>query len=107
MKDAKDKERLDKVLSNNGFGSRKMVRHLIRSGAVSVNGKTELLPDAHVSVTLDKITVDGEEQRGGSYGGPESSARRKPQRGDGSYWFSGSGILRVNGVADGAVIVFR
>ena len=63
MKEAKDKERLDKVLSNNGFGSRKTVRHLIRSGAVSVNGRTELLPDAHVSVTLDRITVDGEEQR--------------------------------------------
>ena len=63
MKEEKDKERLDKVLSNNGFGSRKSVRHLIRSGAVSVNGKIELLPDAHVSVTLDKITVDGEEQR--------------------------------------------
>ncbi|MCR5622373.1 MAG: rRNA pseudouridine synthase [Treponema sp.] len=62
MKEEKDKERLDKVLSNNGFGPRKSVRRLIRSGAVSVNGKTELLPDAHVNVALDKICVDGEEQ---------------------------------------------
>ncbi len=63
MKEEKDKERLDKVLSNNGFGSRKSVRSLIRSGAVSVNGETVRLPDAHVSVSLDKICVDGEEQR--------------------------------------------
>ena len=63
MKEEKDKERLDKVLSNNGFGSRKSVRSLIRSGAVSVNGQTVLLPDAHVSVTLDRICVNGEEQR--------------------------------------------
>ncbi len=63
MKDEKEKERLDKVLSNNGFGPRKSVRKLIRSGAVSVNGRTELLPDAHVNVSLDKICVDGQEQR--------------------------------------------
>ena len=63
MKEEKDKERLDKVLSNNGFGSRKSVRSLIRSGAVSVNGEVVTLPDAHVSVTLDRICVNGEEQR--------------------------------------------
>jgi 16S rRNA pseudouridine516 synthase len=62
MKEEKDKERLDKILSNNGFGSRKTVRRLIRDGAVSVNGETVLLPDAHVSVTLDRICVNGEEQ---------------------------------------------
>lgn len=63
MKEERDKERLDKVLSNNGFGSRKIVRRLIRSGAVSVNGEAVLIPDVHVSVTRDKICVDGEEQR--------------------------------------------
>ncbi|MBQ9539097.1 MAG: rRNA pseudouridine synthase [Treponema sp.] len=63
MKDDNEKERLDKVLSNNGFGSRKSVRRLIRDGAVSVNGKIVNLPDAHVNITLDRICVDGEEQQ--------------------------------------------
>lgn len=53
------------------------------------------------------LTLDGELQRGGTYGGPDSTARHKPQRGDGTYWFSGSGRLCVGGVSDGTTILFR
>ena len=53
------------------------------------------------------LTLDGEEQRGGTYGGPDSAARHKPKRGDGTYWFSGSGRLRVGGVSDGTTIFLR
>jgi len=57
----KTSERLDKVLSNNGFGTRKDTRKLIRSGAVTVNGETERVPDVHVNIAVDKICVEGDE----------------------------------------------
>jgi 16S rRNA pseudouridine516 synthase len=37
--------RLDKLLSNMGFGSRKEVRQLQKKGAVRVNGETEKSPE--------------------------------------------------------------
>jgi 16S rRNA pseudouridine516 synthase len=60
MKQAKDIERLDKVLANNGFGTRKDVRRLVRSGAVTVNGEVQLDFDSHVNIQCDVIAVDGE-----------------------------------------------
>lgn len=52
--------RLDKFLSNSGLGSRKEIKALIKSGAVSVNGN----PPKDSSVQLDElndiITVNGE-----------------------------------------------
>lgn len=60
MNQAKDIERLDKVLANNGFGTRKEVRRLIRGGAVTVNGELQTDFDAHVRLLCDEIAVDGE-----------------------------------------------
>src|SRR5574344_387026 len=60
MKLVKDSERLDKVLSNNGFGTRKEVRHFIRSKVVTVNGQTVIDPDAQVLVDTDVIAINGE-----------------------------------------------
>ena len=72
---------------------------------LSGNGQVEL---AHgVCQECGTLTLDGEPQRGGTYGGPESAASRKPQRGDGMYWFSGSGRLRVGGVSDGTAVIVR
>ncbi len=54
------KERLDKVLANNGVGTRKTVRPLITRGRVCVNGETVRSPDAKVDASCDSISVDGE-----------------------------------------------
>ncbi len=53
-------ERLDKILANHGFGTRKEVRRLVRSGAVRVNGKPVLMESDHVDMEKDLIEVDGE-----------------------------------------------
>lgn len=60
MKSVKEKERLDKVLVNNGFGSRKEVRHFIRSKIVCVNGELVTDPDAPVSLEKDEISINGQ-----------------------------------------------
>lgn len=54
------KVRLDKLLSNNGFGSRKEVRHFIRSKIVSVNGQICSEADADVFPDTDKIAINGQ-----------------------------------------------
>ncbi|MDQ0413062.1 pseudouridine synthase [Mesobacillus stamsii] len=53
--------RIDKVLSNLGYGSRKEVKKLLKDGAVIVNG--EFIKDAkqHVNPKKDLITFNGEE----------------------------------------------
>ena len=53
------KERLDKILSNNGMGTRKTVRPLVWRGHVSVNGQVATNPDQKVDVETDVIEVDG------------------------------------------------
>lgn len=53
-------DRLDKILSNHGFGTRKEVRRIVRSGAVTVNGKVAKLESDHVDMEKDRIEVDGE-----------------------------------------------
>ena len=52
--------RLDKLLSNMGYGSRKEVRQLLKKGAVRVN--TETVKDAtlHIDIDKDEVTILGE-----------------------------------------------
>lgn len=57
----KKKERLDKVLSNMGYGSRKDVKKIIKEGRVTVNDKIIIKNDFKVDPNNDKIKLDGEE----------------------------------------------
>ena len=52
--------RIDKLLSNSGFGSRKVVKILLKSKAVEVNGETVRDPKFHVDEKIDEISVAGE-----------------------------------------------
>lgn len=60
MAEGKKTERLDKILSTHGFGSRKDVHSLLAQKRVSVNGEMTRSGDMHVSLESDKIAVDGE-----------------------------------------------
>lgn len=53
--------RIDKFLSNMGFGSRKEVKILLKSKAVEVNGEIVRDPKVHVNESADQVSVDGEE----------------------------------------------
>ena len=55
------KERLDKLLAHEGFGSRKDIRKLLRNCEVLVNGKQTFDPGMQIDAEADTITVDGEE----------------------------------------------
>ena len=55
------KERIDKILSHNGFGSRKYIKKLLRTCEVLVNGKRIYDPGFQFSKERDTITIDGEE----------------------------------------------
>ncbi|WP_404467225.1 pseudouridine synthase [Planococcus rifietoensis] len=52
--------RIDKLLSNSGFGSRKEVKILLKSKAVEVNGETVRDPKFHVDEKADEVSVTGE-----------------------------------------------
>ena len=52
-------ERLDKILSHQGLGSRKDVKKFLRSGAVTVNGKAVYDPSAHIDLSKDSLCIDG------------------------------------------------
>ncbi|MEZ0479811.1 pseudouridine synthase [Planococcus sp. SSTMD024] len=52
--------RIDKLLSNSGFGSRKEVKILLKSKAVEVNGETVRDPKFHVDEKTDDVSVAGE-----------------------------------------------
>lgn len=54
-------ERLDKVLANSGFGTRKDVKRLIRSGLVKVNGTNVNSVDQKIDLNCDKICVNGKD----------------------------------------------
>lgn len=54
------KMRLDKFLSNNGFGTRKEVKDLIKKGYVSVNDNDKIKFDQSINPTVDIIKVDDE-----------------------------------------------
>ena len=53
--------RIDKLLANMGFGSRKEVKKLLKDGAVRVNGIVLKDSNKHVDPEKDNITVYGEE----------------------------------------------
>lgn len=55
------KERIDKILSHNGFGSRKDIKKLLRTCEVLVNGNRIYDPGYQFSKERDIITIDGEE----------------------------------------------
>ncbi|MFS0574815.1 pseudouridine synthase [Sporosarcina sp. 179-K 3D1 HS] len=52
--------RLDKLLSNMGYGSRKEVRQLLKSGSIRVNGKTVKDAALHVDPYGEEVFVLGE-----------------------------------------------
>lgn len=58
---ANDCERIDKILSHHGFGSRKDVKKLMRGGFVVVNGKAAFDPGMQIRIGSDTVLVDGVE----------------------------------------------
>ncbi len=56
-------ERIDKILSHHGFGSRKDVKKLLRDERVTVNGKFVYDPGFQIDISKDEVTVDGEKIR--------------------------------------------
>lgn len=54
------KQRLDKILSHMGVGSRSDIRKQAKQGQITVNGKVEKDSGAHVDPYLDLIEVAGE-----------------------------------------------
>lgn len=56
-------QRLDKVLSNFGFGTRKEIRQLVKMGAVTVDGKPVKDSGIHVDPAASAIEVNGERLR--------------------------------------------
>lgn len=55
------KERLDKVLANMGYGTRKEVKAIVKSGEVKVNGK--FADDSGMHVDLEKDEIDVYDER--------------------------------------------
>ena len=53
------RERLDKILSNMGYGSRKDVKKIIKSGRVKVNGEIFKKNDVKINPYEDIIIIDG------------------------------------------------
>lgn len=49
--------RLDKLVSNCGFGSRKEVKYLMKQGLVTVDGQIVTKPETHVDPTVCKVCV--------------------------------------------------
>jgi 16S rRNA pseudouridine516 synthase len=54
-------ERLDKMLAHEGFGTRKDVKKLIRTGVVTVNGTVCKATDLHINEETDTICVNKDE----------------------------------------------
>jgi 16S rRNA pseudouridine516 synthase len=54
------KERIDKLLSHQGFGSRKDIKRLLRSAEVLLNGRRIYDPSLGVDPDCDELSVDGE-----------------------------------------------
>lgn len=52
-------ERLDKMLSRGGFGTRKDVKKLCHRGSVVLNGKIETDPSAKIDISIDTVEIDG------------------------------------------------
>ena len=56
-------ERLDKILAHMGFGTRREVKQLIKSGAVSVNGSIAADADLKIDPNADELCVNGKTVR--------------------------------------------
>lgn len=54
-------DRLDKILSHQGFGSRKDVKRLCHSGVVFINGKIVTDPGIKIDISKDKVFIEGKE----------------------------------------------
>ncbi|WP_305852453.1 pseudouridine synthase [Halobacillus salinarum] len=52
--------RIDKLLANMGYGTRKEVKALLKGGSVRVNGQPEKSAKTHVNPDEDEVTVHGE-----------------------------------------------
>jgi 16S rRNA pseudouridine516 synthase len=52
--------RIDKMLANLGFGSRKEVKQLLKTGAVKINDETVKDAKLHIDPEVDIVTVNGE-----------------------------------------------
>jgi len=53
-------QRLDKLLSNHGYGTRKEIKQLIKRGIVKVDGETAKDGGMHVDPVASTIEIDGE-----------------------------------------------
>lgn len=54
------KMRIDKMLANLGFGSRKEVKKLLKDGSVKINEKVVKDAKEHVNPDIDTVTLNGE-----------------------------------------------
>ncbi|TQQ84408.1 rRNA pseudouridine synthase [Peptacetobacter hominis] len=54
------KQRVDKVLSNLGYGSRTEIKKFCKQGIIQVNGKTVSNPGQQVDTDIDEIVINGE-----------------------------------------------
>lgn len=54
------KERIDKILAHEGFGSRKDIKKLLRTSTVLINGKQIFDPGTQIDTENDEIKVDDE-----------------------------------------------
>ena len=54
-------ERIDKILSNLGYGTRKDLKKIVKNGMVQVNGITIKDSAMKVDPEKDKIVINGEE----------------------------------------------
>lgn len=54
------KQRVDKVLSNLGYGSRTEIKKFCKQGTIQVNGKTVSNPGQQVDTDIDEIVINGE-----------------------------------------------
>lgn len=52
--------RLDKMLSNLGYGSRKEIKKMAKTGEIIVNGKGISKTDIHIDPQIDRVYVNGE-----------------------------------------------
>ncbi|WP_101844792.1 pseudouridine synthase [Halobacillus sp. Marseille-P3879] len=52
--------RIDKLLANMGYGTRKEVKQLLKSGHVRVNNQVEKSPKTHVNPNEEEVSVNGE-----------------------------------------------
>ena len=53
-------DRIDKLLSHEGFGSRKDIRKILRNCEVLLNGKRIYDPSLQIDTQKDTLTIDGD-----------------------------------------------